>query len=304
MSANKHLILICGPTGIGKTSLAIRLAQKLNCEIISADSRQLFKEMRIGTAVPSAKELLAVPHHFIQSHSVSDYYNASMYEQEVIKFLEEYFKQKNVIIMVGGSGMYIDAVCKGIDELPAIDPALRKKWDELFDDKGLPFLQEKLKDIDLHYYEKVDLQNHKRLLKAIEVYEQTGKPYSSFLKRKVKKRPFEIHKIGLNMDREELYGRINQRVDIMIDEGLIGEAEKLVPFRDSLPLKTVGYKELFRYFDGEHTLQEAIIKIKDHSRAYARRQLTWFRRDSEITWFEPDEFKAISERLTEKLKNS
>ena len=191
MSQNPHLIVICGPTGIGKTSVAVSLAEKLECEIISADSRQLFREMKIGTAVPSEEELSRVRHHFIRSHSIADPYNASMYEQEVIRFLESYFKNNNRIIMVGGSGMYIDAVCHGIDDLPTIRPEIRREWRDLFEEKGISFLQEKVRQIDPEYYKTVDLSNHKRLLKAIEVFEQTGKSYSSFLKNEPKRRSFE-----------------------------------------------------------------------------------------------------------------
>jgi tRNA dimethylallyltransferase len=301
MNQNPHLIVICGPTGIGKTGVAIRLAEKLKCEIISADSRQLFSEMSIGTAVPSAEELARVPHHFIRSRSVADPYNASMYEQDVIRFLDNYFKHKDRIIMAGGSGMYIDAVCRGIDDLPTIRPGIRTKWRTIFESKGISFLQEKVREVDPDYFERVDRQNHKRLLKAIEVYEQTGKSYSSFLKHEPKKRYFDSIKIGLNTDRQILYEQINHRVGQMIGVGLVEEARRLLPYRDLSPLKTVGYQELFDYFDGLLSLEEAVQKIRDHSRAYARRQITWFRRDPDIRWFEPDQETAILKWTEEKI---
>ncbi len=294
------LIVICGPTGIGKTKIGVELAQHFRCEIISADSRQFFKEMKIGTAVPSENKLDAVPHHFIQSHSIHDQYNASMYEQEVLTFLKHYFSEKDMIIMVGGSGLYINAVCEGIDELPSIDQNVRKKWQNLHRKKGLIFLQSKLKEIDPSYYEEVDKNNPKRILKAIEVFEMTGKPYSSFLKKEKSSRFFQILKIGLNTDRETLYSRINKRVDKMMKKGLPDEAMSLHPFKDLTPLNTVGYKELFEYFEGKISLDEASEQIKNHSRAYARRQLTWFRNDKAITWFEPEDVNGMK-KLIEKF---
>jgi tRNA dimethylallyltransferase len=289
----KHLIILCGPTGIGKTKVAIEVAKNLGCEIISADSRQLFKEMRIGTAVPARTELHTIQHHFIQSHSIHKYYNASMYEEEVIAFLTTYFEHHNKALLVGGSGLYIDAVCKGIDELPTILPDIREKWKKFYDEKGLEFIQEKVKEIDPDYYNVVDKKNPKRLIKAIEVNEMTGKSYSSFLTKTKKERTFCIVKIGLNTDREILYQKINRRVDVMMKKGLLKEAKKLHPFKQLTPLKTVGYKELFAHLEGQITLEEAVEQIKNHSRAYARRQLTWFRRDKEIEWFDPEEINQI-----------
>jgi tRNA dimethylallyltransferase len=293
MSLTKHLIVLCGPTGIGKSSVAINLAKDLKCDIISADSRQLFNEMSIGTAVPSKKELLTIPHHFIRSHSIHQYYNASIFEVEVLYFLDKYYKKNNTIIMVGGSGLYINAVCKGIDDLPTIDQKIREKWAIYFKEKGIDFLRQKVQEIDPEYLSETDQNNPKRLLKAIEVYEMTGKPYSSFLRYETKSRPFNIVKIGLNTQRERLYEQINQRVERMISDGLIEEAKTLIRYRHLTPLNTVGYKELFAFFDGEMTLEAAIEKIKDHTRAYARRQLTWFHRDKEIHWFEPENMPAI-----------
>ncbi|MBN1952148.1 MAG: tRNA (adenosine(37)-N6)-dimethylallyltransferase MiaA [Bacteroidales bacterium] len=295
------LISVCGPTGIGKTRLAITLARTLGCEILSADSRQIFREMTIGTAVPSEEELSQVKHHFIRSHSVADYYNASLFEQEVITFLNDYFKQHQQIVMVGGSGMYLNAVYTGIDDLPTIKTEIRKKWHDLYTEKGIEYLQQLTAQLDPVYYEKVDRLNPKRLQKALEVYEQTGKPYSSFLTNSKKLRSFKILKIGLNTDRNKLYDQINKRVDQMMQAGLLEEARSLLPFRDMSALKTVGYREIFEYLDGTISLDEAIQKIKDHSRAYARRQITWFRRDPEIHWFEPNREQTILEFVRQEL---
>jgi tRNA dimethylallyltransferase len=298
----KHLIILCGPTGIGKTKVAIEVAKYLSCEIISADSRQVFKEMQIGTAVPSPTELETIRHHFIQSHSIHQYYNASMYEEEVIAFLTRYFEYNSKVLLAGGSGLYIDAVYKGIDELPTILSEIRVKWKNLYSVKGLKFIQEKVKKIDPDYFDKVDINNPKRLLKAIEVHEMTGKPYSSFLVKENKERTFHSLKIGLNTDRKFLYEKINQRVDAMMKAGLLEEARKLHPFKQLTPLKTVGYKELFAHFEGQLTLEEAVTQIKNHSRAYARRQLTWFRRDNNIEWFEPEDIHQIISFIESKIK--
>lgn len=298
---HKHLIVICGPTGIGKTRVAIEVAGNLGCEIISADSRQIYKEMRLGTAVPSMKELKTIRHHFIQSHSIHRYYNASLFEQEVVDFLKKYYETHNTAVMAGGSGLYIDAVCTGIDELPTVMPAVREKWKKLYDEEGLDFLQRKVKEIDPAYYEKVDRNNPKRLLKAIEVNEMTGESYSSFLTSSKKKRSFTTCKIGLDTDRKELYEKINQRVDDMMANGLLEEAKTLHPFKHLTPLKTVGYKELFAYLEGQLPLNEAVAKIKNHTRAYARRQLTWFRRDKQVAWFEPDEIDRITSYIKLKI---
>jgi tRNA dimethylallyltransferase len=298
----KHLIVLCGPTGIGKTKISIEIARSLNCEIISADSRQLYKEMMIGTALPDPEELNLVQHYFVRSHSIHQNYNASMFEEEIITFLRSYFKDHTYILMVGGSGLYIDAVCHGIDELPAILPAIRSKWKQEYEKNGLPFLAEKVKSIDPDYFAIVDRNNPKRLLKALEVYEMTGKPYSSFLKRTSKKREFSIIKVGLNTGRNFLYQKINKRVDEMMQRGLLEEAKELFPHKHLTPLKTVGYKELFAYFEGLLSLEEAVEQIKNHSRSYARRQLTWFRKDKEITWFEPDEKDKIISFIHSKIK--
>jgi tRNA dimethylallyltransferase len=289
----KLLVVICGPTGIGKTRVAIDVAKHFNSEIISADSRQVYKEMSIGTAVPSPDELNMVHHHFIHSHSIHQYYNASMFELEVLHFLEYYYQGHNQALMVGGSGLYIDAVCKGIDYLPAILPEVREKWKSIYNTQGIDFLQKKVEEVDPDYFQQVDKNNPKRLLKALEVYEMTGRAYSSFLTKSQKKRFFKTCKIGLNTDRETLYRAINKRVDGMMHAGLVDEANQLFEYRQLTQLKTVGYKELFAHFEGTLSLEEAVEQIKNHTRAYARRQLTWFRNDEEITWFEPDDTEKI-----------
>lgn len=301
LAAMKKLIVICGPTGIGKSRTALAIARELNCEIVSADSRQLFRELRIGTAVPDQADLNEIPHHFIRSHSIHDTYHASKYENEVLNFLDAYYKKKDQALLVGGSGMYIDAVCKGIDDLPGIDRNVRRKWTGIYDQSGIDALRRALQKADPAYYEVVDRNNPKRMLKALEVYEMTGKPYSGFLTKPRKNRPFETIMIGLNTDRSILYNRINARVLKMIEEGLVEEAKSVFPYRHLTPLKTVGYRELFEYFDGHLSLEEAIEQIQNHSRAYARRQLTWFRRYSDIVWFEPDDVTQILDFIDRKL---
>lgn len=290
---DKYLVIILGPTGVGKTSMAIQVAKHFETEIISADSRQIYKETRIGTAVPSEKELNEVVHHQIATKSVKDYYNASMFEQEVLEIAEQLFKEYNIIVMVGGSGLYIDAVCKGIDELPDVDLELRNELTKELNENGIESIRAKLKKIDPEYYEKVDLRNPKRILKALEISIMTGKPYSSQLTNPKKERPFKTIKIGLNMDREKLYERINKRVDVMVNKGLEKEARDLYPLREWNALNTVGYKEFFDCFENHHSKNEAIELVKRNTRRYARRQLTWFRRDGEIKWFEPDEPDAV-----------
>jgi tRNA dimethylallyltransferase len=283
----KTLIILLGPTGVGKTDLSIELAKYYNTEIISCDSRQIYKEMCIGTAVPDRQTLETVPHHFIRSHSIHDYYNASKFETEVLEKLELLFQKKEVIIMTGGSMMYIDALCKGIDDLPEVDDELRRSLMLRMETEGIESLRNELKYHDPVYYSEVDLRNPKRILHALEICLMTGKPYSTFRTNQTRVRPFKIIKLGLNRDREVLYNRINQRVDSMFNEGLEQEARSLYVFRDLNSLNTVGYRELFDYFDGKITMEEAKEKIKANSRKYARKQLTWFRHDPEITWFTP-----------------
>ncbi len=298
---NPLLVIVSGPTGIGKTATGIELAQHFQSEIISSDSRQFFRELSIGTAVPSSEELTQIPHHFIHNLSVTDSYNASDFENDVLKLTSQLFKKHNIIFLVGGSGLYIDAVCKGIDDLPTISQEVRNKQQHLFESKGIDYLRDRLKEIDPEYYNKVDIHNHKRMLKGIEVYEMTGKPYSSFLSNKNKKRPFKTIKIVLDMNREDLYTRINVRVDKMIEAGLLNEAKAMLPYRNLTPLKTVGYKELFEYFDNKITLAQAIELIKNHSRAYARRQLTWFRRYNDVNWFHPKELDKMIHLINKNL---
>ncbi len=283
---SKTLIVVAGPTAVGKTSYAIELAQKLSTEIISADSRQIFKEMKIGTARPSDEELRQVKHHFIASHSVTEYYNASKYELEAIALIEKLFEKYDNLVVAGGSGLYIDAILFGIDDLPTIDQNIRNDLQKKFETEGIESLRFMLKKLDPVYYEKVDLKNPKRILKGLEVTIQTGKPYSSFLTGRKKQRSFDTEIIILNRDREILYQRINQRVDEMIKTGLIDEARNLLKFRDLTPLKTVGYRELFDYFDGNTELETAIDLIKRNTRRYARKQLTWFRKYENAKWIE------------------
>jgi tRNA dimethylallyltransferase len=284
----KTLLILLGPTGVGKTDLSIEIAKYYNTEIISCDSRQIYKEMKIGTAVPDQQTLETIPHHFIQSHSIHDYYNASKFEVEVLEKLELLFQKKDVVLMTGGSMMYIDALCKGIDDLPEVDNELRQSLMARMEAEGIESLRNELKYHDPIYYNEVDLRNPKRILHALEICLMTGKPYSSFRINQTKKRPFHIIKLGLNRDREVLYNRVNQRVDTMFSEGIEKEAIGLYPFRSLNSLNTVGYRELFDYFDGKITITEAKEKIKANSRKYARKQLTWFRRDPEIKWFTPD----------------
>jgi tRNA dimethylallyltransferase len=287
------LIVITGPTAIGKTSVSTEVARYFNTEIISADSRQLFREMVIGTAVPDAKELAEIRHHFIHSHSIHDYYNASRFEEEVLVKLTDLFSRHKLVVMTGGSMLYIDAVCKGIDDLPAINMEMRQQLIRKFETEGIESLRFELKILDPVYYREVDKKNHKRLLHALEICLITGKPYSSFRTNPRRKRPFHIIKIGLNTDRKVLYERINHRVDQMVAGGLEQEARDLYPFRQNNALNTVGYREWFEHFEGVTTASEAIEKIKGNTRRYARKQLTWFKRDEEINWFDLTETGKI-----------
>jgi tRNA dimethylallyltransferase len=285
---SKYLLILLGPTGIGKTDLSIDLAGYFGTEIISCDSRQIYREMNIGTSVPDRQSIEAIPHHFIGSHSIHDYYNASKFEIEVLERIDNLFQKMDIVLMTGGSMMYIDAICKGIDELPEVDVELRQSLVQRFQAEGMENLQNELLKLDPVYYAEVDLKNPKRILHALEICLMTSRPFSSFRMNQQKKRPFNIIKIGLNCDRKNLYDRINQRVDLMIAKGLEKEAISLYPFRHLNSLNTVGYRELFEYFDGKITIQQAIEKIKANSRKYARKQLTWFRQDPEINWFTPE----------------
>ena len=288
------LIIITGPTAVGKTSVTIEVAKTMHTEIISCDSRQMYREMRIGTAVPTVDELAAVPHHFIGNLSIHDYYNVSMFEQECLQLLDKLFLKYQTVVMTGGSGLYIDALCKGIDDFPTVDTEIRRTVAGWFETEGIEYLRRQLKMLDPEHHAKVDLRNHKRIMKAIEVSLQTGKPYSSFLTAQQQKRPFEIEKIVLNRPREELFERINQRTTLMMEEGLLEEAEALYPYRHLNALNTVGYKELFAYMDGLHDRDTAVELIRRNTRRYAKRQLTWFTRDKETMWLHPEQcLKAV-----------
>lgn len=287
------LIVLLGPTGVGKTALSLRLAEYLGSPVISADSRQVYRALKTGTAAPAKEDLERVRHYFVGHLQLTDYYSASRFETDVLRLLENLYRNHETILMCGGSMMYIDAVCKGIDDIPAVDGKLRADLKELYVKEGIEPIRNQLKLLDPVFYRQVDLQNHKRVIHALEICLMAGKPYSSFRKNEVKQRPFKIVKIGLQRDREELYGRINRRVDEMMAQGLPEEARAVYPFRHLNALNTVGYKELFNYFSGEWTLEFAIEKIKQNTRIYSRKQMTWFKRDSEIHWFHPDEAETI-----------
>jgi tRNA dimethylallyltransferase len=283
---NKYLISIVGPTAIGKTSLSIKLAKHFNTEIISADSRQFYKEMQIGTAAPSTDELAASPHHFIHHKSIHDPYNVGAFEKDALLKLNTLFETYNVVIMVGGSGLYVDAVTKGLDDFPEIDSSIRVALNEALEIKGISYLQEKLKHLDILSYNTIAIDNPHRVIRALEICIGTGKPYTSFLNKGKINRPFKTITIGLTADREIIYNRINERVDIMINEGLLNEVKSLLLFQHLNALNTVGYKELFNYFNNEWKLDFAISEIKKHSRRFAKRQLTWFKRDKDTLWFD------------------
>ncbi len=285
----KTLIVITGPTGVGKTSAGIEIARHFGAEIISADSRQIFKEMSIGTAVPKKMELAAVKHHFIQTHSIHDNYNASRFEFEALNLLQQLFRKYEVVLMVGGSMLYIDAVCNGIDFMPDADLEIRRRLKDRLVAEGIESLRIQLKKLDPDYYYQVDLKNPNRIIHALEICLTTGKQYSSFRSNKKKKRPFSILKIGLNCEREKLHERINRRVDIMLDHGLEKEAKKLYKYKELTALNTVGYREFFSYLDDEISREKAIELIKRNTRRYARKQLTWFRKEPEMHWFSPGE---------------
>jgi tRNA dimethylallyltransferase len=283
----KTLVVLAGPTAVGKTSCGIALAKHFGTEIISADSRQIYRETTIGTAVPSPDQLAEVKHHFIQTISVKEPYNASNFENQVLRRLEHLFKAYDLVLMVGGSGLYIDAVCHGIDDLPQSDPGIRAGLLERYEKEGLEPLTRELQRLDPVYYGRVDLQNHMRVLKALEISIQSGKPYSSFLSATKKERPFDIIRIALNLEREELYNRINSRVDLMMEAGLLKEVRLLQHLKGYSAMKTVGYRELFRVLDGELSLSEGVDLIKRNTRKFARKQITWFRKETRYQWFSP-----------------
>ena len=285
------LIVITGPTAVGKTALTIELAQHYGVPILNADSRQIYRELPIGTAAPTQEEQRLVKHYFVSTKSIKDYYNASLFEQEILERLKE--SASDINILSGGSMMYIDAVCNGIDDIPTIRDDIREEMKRRYREEGLESLCEDLKRLDPEHYEVVDRQNYRRVIHALEICYQTGKTYTSFRKQEKKPRPFRIVKIGLNRNRQELYDRINRRVDKMMDDGLLEEAKGLYDFRATNALNTVGYKELFDYIDGRWPLDEAVERIKGNTRRYARKQLTWFKRDPDMRWFHPDQKQEI-----------
>ena len=301
---SNYLVVIAGPTGIGKTSAGIKIAGHLSTEIVSSDSRQIFKELNIGTAVPSKEELSAIPHHFIHSHSIYDNYNASRYEQEALSLLEQLFEKHQVVLMVGGSMLYIDAACKGIDQMPDADPQLRENLKSQLKTEGLESLRRQLQKLDPAYFREVDLKNPARIIHALEISLMTGKPYSSFRSNPQKKRPFSIIKIALDCNRQELHKRINQRVDKMVEAGLGEEARSYYSQKHLNSLNTVGYREFFAYFDSEISKEKAIELIKRNSRRYARKQLTWFRKDQEMNWFDPNQGEEIIAFIENKISEN
>lgn len=301
LTNNHTLIVLLGPTGVGKTDLSILLAESLHTDIISADSRQLYADLQIGTAAPSAEQLAKVRHHFVGTLQLNDYYSAARYEEEVMQLLEEMFKEKEVAILTGGSMLYIDAVCKGIDDIPNIPDEIRTMMHQRYNEEGLDALRRELKLLDPEYYQQVDLKNPKRIIHALEICYTTGGTYSSLRTKPHKERPFNIIKIGLCREREELYQRINERVDQMMENGLLDEVRRLYPFRTNNSLNTVGYKELFNYLDNTWTLPFAVEKIKQNTRIYSRKQMTWFKHDHEIQWFHPNEEKEIMDFIQSKI---
>ena len=293
------LVVITGPTAVGKTELCVKVAQHFNTEIISADSRQFYKELVIGTAKPTKSEMRNIKHHFIDSHSITEDFNVNNFENDALKLLDQLFQKHKIVILTGGSGLYIDALCQGFDEdLPGSDEKIRIELEKLYQEYGIKILQEKLKQLDPTFYNTVDLNNVKRLQRAIEVCMLTGEKYSKIRKGTKQIRPFNVLKIGLSRDREELFNRINSRVDIMIQNGLINEVENLVAHKDSNPLKTVGYTELFDYLDKITSLEQAIEKIKVNTRRYAKRQIGWFNKNGDYKWFNPNELTKITDYIS------
>lgn len=301
MALNKTLVVIVGPTGIGKTALAISLARHFNTEILSADSRQFFKEMGIGTAKPSPEELAAAPHHFVNSHSIDTLFSTGDFELQAIELIEKLFKQHELLVMVGGSGLYIDAVCNGLDDLPETDLKIRQELNLQLEQNGLDSIRQQLSKYDPEYYIKVDQSNPQRMIRGLEFFLSTGKKLSAYQTNSKKIRSFNIIKIGLNMDRTALYNRINKRVDQMMQAGLLEEVKALLPYRKYNALHTVGYSELFSHLDGHISLEEATDRIKQNTRRFAKRQLTWFRRDDSIAWFEPGQDDAVISHIRKKI---
>ena len=301
---NKHLIVLAGPTASGKTTTAIKLAKALDAEIISADSRQFYKELSIGTAAPTAEELAQVKHHFVHNLSIEDKYDVADYENDVLSFLKQYFKTKDIAIMTGGSGLFIDAVCNGLDSIPDISDEIRAKVTMMLEEGGIEALQKEVERVDMPYYQIVDKQNPRRLQRALEVYYQTGKPYSTFRQGNTVKRDFNIIKLAILWNRDKLIERINQRVDLMMQQGLLDEVKSVYPKRHLNSLNTVGYKELFDYLDGKCTLEQAVEQIMINTRQYAKRQMTWLRKRNDYHWFTIDQTDEIIDTLFEKLNST
>ena len=293
MESRRKLIVVAGPTAVGKTNVAIVLAQHFSTEIVSADARQLYRDMKIGTAKPPAGELQAAPHHFIDSHSITESYDAATYGDEALKRIQELFGKHKIVVMCGGSGLYIKAVLEGFDDIPEIEPSIRLDLQSAYEEGGLEVLQDKMRLLDPVYYEKIDTRNPQRLMRALEVVIGTGQSITTFQQRKRRTHDFDIVKIGLELPREELYNRIDQRMDKMIEEGLFEEASSLYHYRDHNALQTVGYQEIFDYMDGRYDRDEAIRLLKQHSRQYAKRQLTWFKRDPEMVWLQATNINDI-----------
>jgi tRNA dimethylallyltransferase len=289
------LIVVLGPTGVGKTELCLQIAEHYHIPIINADSRQIYAELPIGTAAPTKEQMSRVHHYFVGNHHIQDYYSASIYEQDVLMLLNELFHEQPspIQLLTGGSMMYIDAVCNGIDDIPTVDEHTRRWMKERLADEGLPILVEELHELDPEHYAIVDKRNPRRVVHALEICHMTGQPYTSFRKKEKKTRPFNIIKIGLNREREDLYNRINLRVLQMFDQGFVEEARSVYPYKSFNSLNTVGYKELFDYFDGKLTMTEATAKIQSNTRQYMRKQLTWFKKDDAICWFHPDNIEEI-----------
>ncbi|MCL6295912.1 tRNA (adenosine(37)-N6)-dimethylallyltransferase MiaA [Jejuia spongiicola] len=298
---NKYLISIVGPTAIGKTALSIKLAQHFNTEIISADSRQFFKEMQIGTAAPTKEELTQAKHHFIHHKSIKNSYNVGAFEKDALQCLNTLFKTKNIVIMVGGSGLYVDAISKGLDYFPDIDKSIRKDLNKKFEELGISVLQKQLKLLDTKAYNSIAIDNPHRVIRALEICIGSGKPYSSFLNQGKANRNFKTITVGLTAERDIIYNRINQRVDIMMQQGLLNEVKTLLPFQSLNALNTVGYKELFNYFNGEWTLDFAVAEIKKNTRRFAKRQLTWFKKNESTLWFD---YKTSAKEIIKDIDNT
>jgi tRNA dimethylallyltransferase len=297
----KTLIVVLGPTAVGKTALTLSLAQYFGCPVINADSRQLYRDIPIITAAPTLQEMSLVPHYFVGTLGLTDYYSAARYEEEVMAFLDDYFKTSDVALLSGGSMMYIDAVCNGIDDIPTVDDATRSYYYKRYEEKGLQALQEELKSVDPEYYQICDLQNYKRVIHALEICAVAGTTYTSLRVRKDKQRPFNVIKIGLNREREELFQRINQRVTQMVDQGAVEEVKRVLPYRQENSLNTVGVKEILKYIDGEWPLDFALERLRKNTRVYAKKQLTWFKKDESIRWFHPDDESEILSYLSQNI---